>query len=923
MKKIKKIMSILLVFAIMIPYLTNIAVSAEEAEKYPYMMFGRNGITMSASSNLCINGNIHTNKEAEITKANGNINGKITTGADIEKRIKHVYADTKICETYFTENCELYEDGYVRDEMNIHINNPIFSYANISLDGNVALNSNLGTLMNINVNGEVKNANTSVVYSKYGDITIENDSTANINGLIYCPLGTLTINSPNINLNGVIIADKIVINGGSVNINYKENMARFIGTESEVYDLNDIIYLPESWLGDTDKDDLYDIYEKVIDTEIDNPDTDGDKLPDGYEVISLDTDPLEIDTDGNGILDGDEDFDNDNLNNLGEYLNKTGPYNSDTDEDGLLDGDEVHTYLTDPMNPDTDNDKLLDGEEGFDGSIYAKYGIYFDPLNPDTNGNGILDGDEVFGQSKKQTVSTNDEAITEIKVDMNTSGNIERNLTVESMQGIDAVSSNVYAMIGEPFNFTSETSFDSATITFQINKSKLGDSKFDNLIILWYNEEKQVFEEMPTTRNWENSTVSTTTTHFSQYLIVDSEKWYANWEASFNELRRMWNDGTTTYKSMSTVFVVDCCSDMGVQDPNNQRLTICSNIVNNMMTEDRAAVITYSEYGSRGITGLTDKNSALAILKSYIWDSGAKSNLVPAFKDALYIANNSSSEFNRIIILTNGNTQFTFDLDGYNLNNVNVYVVDMGGYPMGESLKNIANRTKGSVLSIASASDLAYQCGETITTPPEFIGEDSDGDGIPDIVELYGLLPNGKPINTNPYLKDTDGDGIDDNVELIFDVNPLSPDVSKGEYDSSIYMGTDPTKKDSDGDFDLDNVDPNPLNYQLNDYMVSNIGKLEKLASNYKKQNNLSSGDYEVDIKNWLVFMFIRQFNSSYVGGNWNGTGNEIDQDFVNYVLNIDPALYNYYAKTSAYYVNASGELGDLYHMAATATGYI
>ena len=49
MKKIKKIMSILLVFVIMIPYLANMAVSAEEAEKYPYMMFGRNGITMTAS----------------------------------------------------------------------------------------------------------------------------------------------------------------------------------------------------------------------------------------------------------------------------------------------------------------------------------------------------------------------------------------------------------------------------------------------------------------------------------------------------------------------------------------------------------------------------------------------------------------------------------------------------------------------------------------------------------------------------------------------------------------------------------------------------------------------------------------------------------------------------------------------------------
>lgn len=87
MKKIKKIMSILLVFVIMIPYLANMAVSAEEAEKYPYMMFGRNGITMSASSNLCINGNVHTNKEADITSNGGNINGKITTGADIEKEL--------------------------------------------------------------------------------------------------------------------------------------------------------------------------------------------------------------------------------------------------------------------------------------------------------------------------------------------------------------------------------------------------------------------------------------------------------------------------------------------------------------------------------------------------------------------------------------------------------------------------------------------------------------------------------------------------------------------------------------------------------------------------------------------------------------------------------------------------------------------
>ena len=39
---------------------------------------------------------------------------------------------------------------------------------------------------------------------------------------------------------------------------------------------------------------------------------------------------------------------------------------------------------------------------------------------------------------------------------------------------------------------------------------------------------------------------------------------------------------------------------------------------------DRAAVITL------GVTEQTDKYSALEILKSYIWDGGAKSNLIPA-----------------------------------------------------------------------------------------------------------------------------------------------------------------------------------------------------------------------------------------------------------------------------------------------------
>ena len=875
--KFKRLLSAILSFAVIGTALPSTLAVAEEVEKYPYSVFGRNGITVSASSNLCINGNIHTNKEADISYSNGNINGKITTGNDIEKRVKHVYSDQKIMETYFTENCDIHEEEYVYSDMNIHINNPLFCYNNITLNGNVSLNSNLGTYMNLNITGEVKNANTSVVYSKYGDITIENDSTANINGLIYAPLGTLTINSPNINLNGVIIADKIVINGSSVNINYKDDIAQFIGSTSEVYDFSGLEYLPEDWPGDTDEDGLFDIYEKVIDTDPLNPDTDGDGLPDGYEVITLNTDPLEIDTDGNGISDADEDFDNDNLNNLGEYQNLTEPFNPDTDDDGFLDGDEVYTYNTDPLNPDTDNDGLLDGEESYDGSMYTKYGVYFDPLNPDTNGNGILDGDEVFGQSKQQSVETYDETITDVKVDMDTNGNIERNLSIESMYNIDAMSTNVYAMIGEPFNFTSSTNFKSATITFKIDQSKLGDTLFDNLIILWYNEEDQVFEEMPTTRDAVNSTVSTTTTHFSQYMVVDSQKWYANWNNSLSELRKMWTAGTSYQRNLHTILMMDCSSSAYSSDPyspslkvgyngvtseniedirnsiNSQwdaeyycvkscdRFDICDGIINNKGSNDAVALITFAGGVVSNSGWIYSKGTLRNVLAQNIGNYGGIGSWRSAISTALSMVKQDTSDIYRIVIISDTNANSGVISSNEFASNVILNVVNVGTGSFGNNIEEVAQATGGDVYNAISASDLTYQTGGIITSPEQFIGTDSDGDGIPDIVELYGLKPNGEPINTDPNKKDTDGDGIDDNVELGYIPGVLTSSATIADYVRALKPHSDPAKADTDGDRLNDKEDKAPLT-------TANSKKIDDADKDELRERLISQRDEDIDL---------------------------------------------------------------------------
>ncbi len=57
---------------------------------------------------------------------------------------------------------------------------------------------------------------------------------------------------------------------------------------------------------DTDKDGLDDVREKEIGTDPNNPDTDGDGLSDGDEVLIWKTNPLNSDTDGDGYPDGKE-----------------------------------------------------------------------------------------------------------------------------------------------------------------------------------------------------------------------------------------------------------------------------------------------------------------------------------------------------------------------------------------------------------------------------------------------------------------------------------------------------------------------------------------------------------------------------------------------------------------------------------------
>lgn len=814
----------------------------ESAAPYPYTLFAASSnvgaITIEAG-NFCVNGNISTNGTI-VTSGNANING--TRSERTEESM--IYIFDRIEKQYFaTQNVDKHDADYALDETNININIPTEIIGEATLIGNININSALKALENVNLYGEVKNTNDSVIFSKYGDIIIDSQN-VNLNGLVYAPFGKVDIKAQNLNLNNVIIiADSITINCPNVNANYGYTAANFVGNSSEGLQIPPIEW---KYLNDTDGDALPDI----IETEIwhSNPeavDTDEDNLPDGYEVMICFTDPSSNDSDNNGIIDSEEDFDLDNLNNLDEYYQKTSPYHNDTDFDNLSDFDEINTYHTNPLKMDTDDDGLNDDDELKMGS---------DPNNSDSDQNGIKDGDEVIEQKVTVDFQSHDEVISNISVKMKTTGNLEKNLSVDSVYGIDLLASDVAGLIGDPVEFEVETDFTSADITFTIDQSKLNETTFEDLCVLWYDEYNQKFVEckpendFSTVLDNEKSTITVTTKHFSKYMIVNKKEWYKVWEESLKSISASITGNPTSITNIhfNTVFVIDTSGSMTgtkgydpitrklrddapprppITDANMEsywldhygcntckRITACENFINNMKNGDKAAIITFSDLSSTVIQcNLTASKNDLINSLQNISDYGGTyySKAIEMAIDTLLNSGSTSNTrfINRIIFLSDGepyssDTAATNNAVTKALNNrIKIYTFGLGRNSGDELLKSIANRTNGDFFKVTYAEDLPDVIGNSdiddLKDNPDFDllwKMDSDGDSIPDLIEVYGLRPNGKPLGTDKDNPDSDGDGLSDGDEIKVDKDKFEEGYINGNTQNGITTPTDPTE---------------------------------------------------------------------------------------------------------------------------------
>lgn len=109
--------------------------------------------------------------------------------------------------------------------------------------------------------------------------------------------------------------------------------------------------------------------------------------------------PSNMDTDGDGIPDMEEDANGNGIVDLGE----TDPYRADTDGGGESDGTEIKAKRnpldpTDDLTYDSDGDGWVNGIEILNNT---------DPNNPDTDGDGINDPDDAFPLDSKYSTDAN------------------------------------------------------------------------------------------------------------------------------------------------------------------------------------------------------------------------------------------------------------------------------------------------------------------------------------------------------------------------------------------------------------------------------------------------------------------------------------------------------------------------------------
>lgn len=557
---------------------------------------------------------------------------------------------------------------------------------------------------------------------------------------------------------------------------------------------------------DTDGDGLTDPIEEFYKTDKANADTDQDGLSDYVEIVVLNLNPLSIDTDNNGINDGDEDTDGDGIANNIEIRNGTDPASMDTDGDGLNDKEE-ETYNTNPLKTDTDDDGVSDGKEIELGT---------DPLVAQTTFSMNLSAD-------------NDGEGATASVQINLSGEQVETLSIEPIKDNTFFPEDMPGYMGKAYDFNVEGEFDTATINFEFNASELAPDA--DPVIYYFNEETQELEELETTIN--GNIASTEVTHFSKYILVDrkvyqeSFTWQDVWDSDHN------------FTDIEIVFVVDDSGSMDWNDPSYERLAVARTLIDNLPANSKIGLVRFDDNcpHTEVLSELTNDRDAVKnyLTKTYFYSPGG-TDMYNGIKMAFPLYKSTEdTTLKMMIVLSDGATDDTYlhssVVETANNANIRIYTVGLGDSTsyFNNYLKPLANNTGADFYLASDATQLAdiyKDISEKID-----IETDSDNDGIPDYYEDNMIIFNGVKLSLDKNNPDTDGDGLLDGEEVVI-TKEYSEDGTKVKVTGKLVLGN-PTISDTDEDGILDGDDTAPFEKGLADGIIGELS----LVSCYNTEN--------------------------------------------------------------------------------------
>ena len=359
--------------------------------------------------------------------------------------------------------------------------------------------------------------------------------------------------------------------------------------------------------------------------------------------------------------------------------------------------------------------------------------------------------------------------VSEIKIDYEVQGNPLSKIEIKDLTNTEAQINECVGSAGQSidisgnfFNFQLKE----ATVTMKYDKEKLNGIDEENLGILWYDEDRDEMIVMDSSVDAENGTIEFKTDHFSEYIVVDLETWEAAWNQRVVRIR---NDAD----AFDISFVIDDSGSMTSNDPQKLRIEAVENFIEILRDQDNYSIIKF-ESSADTIKELNDEPSE-------DWQDNFRSsggtNITNGVTSGITTLSEENENYKVLVLLTDGEDAGLSSKKEEIISeaidkNITIYTIFLNtgsntNQNRTQDISDLAVETGGSFYTISTDEiiDIFKQISKVSIGVDGSV--DTDGDGIPDEIELGGMRNKyGKIVYTNPYNADTDGDGKSDKEEV-------------------------------------------------------------------------------------------------------------------------------------------------------------